>query len=69
MVTRVVMLLLVIFAISSARGEEPGAYDPTVSYRVTEIHGWKVYVQKRLYRQKKEVGKEALAILENNSLR
>ena len=30
MVTRVVMLLLVIFAISSARGEEPGAYDPTV---------------------------------------
>ena len=65
MVRLVVMLLLISFSISSAEGEEAIGYDPTDSYKVTEIHGWKVYVQKRLYRQKKEVGKEALAILEN----
>jgi hypothetical protein len=50
---------------SRAPGEAPSqaSYEPTSSYMVMDIVGWKVYVHKELGGEKAELGDEALEVL------
>jgi hypothetical protein len=57
--------LLLVFAWPAA-AEEPATAehdDPTCQFDATEIEGWKVYVNRRLKNERKEIGATALELL------
>jgi hypothetical protein len=41
----------------------PPAFEPTSSYAVQQVEGWKVYVHKRLLEEEKELGRQTLELL------
>jgi hypothetical protein len=58
-------LLAALLCLLMTAGPKPEPkYEPTSNYEVQQIEGWKVYVNKRLLNEKKELGRRALKLLE-----
>ncbi|MEC7566568.1 MAG: hypothetical protein VX738_12880 [Planctomycetota bacterium] len=38
-------------------------FDSTTSYKIRQVHGWTVHIQRRLLREKREIGSKAYAIV------
>jgi len=55
-------LLLVAASVLLAAPPKP-AYEPTASYEVQHVEGWKVYVHKTLLGEQKELGQQTLRVL------
>ena len=54
---------LVLAACLIAAAPPKPAYEPTTSYEVQTIEGWKVYVHKKLLGEQKDLGQQALKLL------
>ena len=54
------LLLALCLAAAPAEEKKP-AFEPTSNYKIHSIHGWNVYVHKRLLNEDKELG-EALRV-------
>ena len=52
---------LIGFAVSISPGDPP--FEPTSCYEIRAMEGWKVYVNRQLLGEEKEVGEQALALL------
>ncbi len=62
--TKLSLLLLTLLVIPSrSLYSQNGDFDATSTYRGRNIHGWTVYIQKRLLREKREAGARAYSIV------
>mgnify|MGYP005640719113 CR=1 FL=1 len=58
------ILLFVLFLVPSANlSSQNVKFDATSTYRVRNVHGWTVYIQKRLLREHRDAGARAYAIV------
>jgi hypothetical protein len=62
MIAGLIFALVVALAAPTPPAEKP-AYEPTTSYTVRDVEGWKVYVNNRLLGEKKALGDETLKLL------
>lgn len=58
----ILYLMLLLVPAINLLGQQP-AFDSTSSYRIRDVHGWTVYIQKRLLREKRDTGAQAYAIV------